>query len=98
MKSILQEDTERCFLCGGYENGDPFDKHHIFGAFNRKKSEQYGLYVFIHHWKCHLYGKHAVHNNADTMRLLHEKGQRAAMKTYSWTKDEFREIFGKNYL
>jgi hypothetical protein len=32
------------------------------------------------------------------MRWLKQKGQRMAMDKYGWSKQEFIEIFGKNYL
>ena len=31
-KSILQSDTERCFICRDYARGDPLDRHHVFGG------------------------------------------------------------------
>ena len=45
-KSILQEDDEICFLCGGW---GACEWHHIFGGANRKLSEKYGLKVRVHH-------------------------------------------------
>ena len=88
----------KCWLCGSNGIPDPLDRHHIFGASNRKKSEKYGLVVDLCHDKCHLYGKEAVHNNAATMQRLHEYGQRKAMRENNWTVDDFRREFGKNYL
>lgn len=90
--------TKRCWLCGATGNSDPLDRHHIFGASNRKKSEKYGLVVFLCHNKCHIFGKEAVHNNAKNMQLLHEYGQRKAMREQGWTIDDFRREFGKNYI
>ena len=87
-----------CWLCGKNGNADPLDKHHIFGAANRKKSEKYGLVVYLCHNSCHLYGPDAVHNNADTMRELRQWGQQKAMKEQGWNIDDFRREFGKNYL
>lgn len=98
MKSIIQEDRSHCFLCGQSACGDPLDEHHVFfGTANRKKSEKYGLKVYIHHNKCHLYGKKAVHNNAGTDRALKAFVQEKAMEHYGWSVDDFRGIFGKNY-
>ena len=48
--------------------------------------------------ECHRLGKHAVHQSAETMQYLHEYGQRKAMKENGWTAEQFREVFGKNYL
>ena len=87
-----------CWLCGANGSMDPLDRHHIFGASNRKKSEKYGLVVDLCHHKCHEFGKQAVHQNAETMQRLHEYGQKKAMAEQGWTVDEFRQVFGKNYL
>jgi hypothetical protein len=32
------------------------------------------------------------------MQYLHEYGQRLAMEQEGWTKEEFMQVFGKNYL
>lgn len=32
------------------------------------------------------------------MQYLHEYGQRKAMKENSWTAEQFRDVFGANYL
>lgn len=98
MDSILQTDKTVCFLCGRNANLDPLDCHHIYGAANRKKSEKYGLKVYLHHNQCHIFGKNSVHRNNEINRALKAKAQQKAMEYYGWTVDEFRNIFGKNYL
>ena len=77
---------------------DPLDKHHIFGGAYRKKSEKYGLHVYLCHHDWHIFGKNAAHNNPTVMRELHEYGQRKAMEENNWTLDEFIKQFGRNYL
>lgn len=79
-------------------NLEPLDAHHIYGGSNRKKSEQYGLKVYIHHNKCHIFGAGSVHQNALVNKGLKAVAQKKAMEYYGWTVDEFRAIFGKNYL
>ena len=93
LNSIIQKDNTRCFICGGRE--ERLDCHHVFNASNRKKSEKYGLVVYLCHNKCHLYG---VHQKADMMQELKAKAQAVAMEYYGWSTDDFREIFGKSYL
>lgn len=88
----------KCWLCGAHGYREPLDRHHIFGGSNRKKSEQYGLVVDLCHNSCHIFGKGAVHKNAVIMQQLHEYGQKKAMEEQGWTVDEFRQVFGKNYL
>ena len=96
MKSIIQEDKTHCFLCGQNASVEPLDEHHVFfGTANRKKSEQYGLKVYLHHQRCHLYG---IHTNSAMNRAVQSKVQEIAMNHYGWTTDDFIRIFGKNYL
>lgn len=97
MKRRLPSDKV-CWLCGRNGNGDPLDKHHIFNGPFRKKSEKYGLVVYLCHNQCHIFGPNAVHNNPDTARELKKWGQQKAMEEQGWTVEQFREQFGKNYL
>ena len=43
-----------CWLCGRNGTAEPLDKHHIFGGAYRKKSEKYGLTVYLCHGSCHM--------------------------------------------
>lgn len=69
-------------------------EHHIFYGHNRKKSEKYGMKVYLcprHHT-----GDMGVHNGNKTLDLtLKMIAQRKFEEVY---KEEFIEIFGKNYL
>ena len=94
----MQTDREHCYLCGMNTNLEPLDEHHIFGGANRKLSEKYGLKVYIHHHKCHIFGKNSVHQNAEINNTLKAKAQQVAMEHYGWTVEDFRKIFGKSYL
>lgn len=98
MQSIVQTDKETCFLCGQYPCGDPLDKHHIFGGALRNKSEKYGLFVYIHHNKCHIFGKRSVHQNAKINYALKATAQVIAMEHYGWSEEDFRREFYKNYI
>ncbi len=89
---------DKCFLCGRNGNGDRLDRHHIFGAANRSKSEKYGLVVLLCHERCHIFGKYSVHQNAEVADYVHKYGQRLAQEKYGWTKEDFINIFGCNYL
>lgn len=98
-KSILQTDCSRCYLCGRPpEYFDPLDKHHVFGGALRKKSEKYGLTVYLHHNKCHIFGEQAVHRDAARNRVLKMEAQVAAMERYGWSVEDFRREFYKNYI
>ena len=98
MKSIIQEDREHCFICGGRANGDPLDEHHVYGGANRTISERYGLKVYLHHNKCHIFGKQSVHQNAEVGKMVKQVVQERAMQYYNWTVDDFMRLIGKSYL
>ena len=98
MESIIQKDKTKCFICKQNPCGDPLDKHHCFFGALRSKSEKYGLTVYIHHNKCHIFGENAVHRNAEVNRKLQAFAQEKAMQHYGWSIEDFRSIFHKNYL
>lgn len=98
MESIIQKDKTRCFLCGMVGYIEPLDKHHIFGGALRSKSEKYGLTVYLHHSRCHIFGENSVHVNAQINRKLQAIAQREAMKKYNWSVEDFRKEFYCNYL
>lgn len=87
-----------CWLCGRNGSAEPLDKHHIFGSAYRSKSEQYGLVVYLCHESCHIFGRNAVHHNAQTMRMLRRWGQEKAMRENNWTTADFIREFGKDYM
>ena len=88
----------RCWLCGQNNFADPLEKHHIFGAANRKKCDKLGLTVYLCGSECHRNGKFAAHVNPDTRLRLRQYGQRKAMEENGWTVQDFIREFGKNYL
>ena len=94
----MSDEIRRCWLCGANGSQDPLDRHHIFGAANRDKSEKYGLVVYLCHSKCHIFGPFAAHNNAKTMKMIQQYGQRKAMYEQHWTAEDFVKEFGRNYL
>ena len=91
MKSIIQE-NKKCFLC---ESEIWLEDHHIFGSSNRKKSEKYGLKVWLCH-DCHNEKPNGVHFNKEKMDKLHEIGQKAFIENYPYL--DFMKIFYRNYL
>lgn len=84
--------TGPCEICGKWL---PLERHHVFGASNRKRSEYYGYVVNLCHW-CHNEPPGGVHHNASNMRALHQKYQRIFEETH--TRTQFMQEFGKNYL
>lgn len=85
----------RCWLCGKW---GMLEEHHIFGGSNRKKSEKYGLKVGLCGDTCHRNGRNSAHQSADTALRLHQYGQMKFMSEQGATVDDFRAVFGKNYL
>ena len=92
--SLLQK-GEQCYLC--WRTDRKLDRHEIFGSHNRNKSKEDGLWVLLCHEGCHL-GPEGVHHNPEKNRKLRERAQRAAMKAYGWSIEDFRARYGKNYL
>lgn len=92
MKSIIQND-KRCYVSGSETN---LHKHHIFqGTANRKKSEQYGLWVWLRaDW--HNMSSYGVHFNKKLDTELKQLAQRKFEEKYD--HDTFMDVFKKNYL
>ena len=95
MKSIIQSNKDRCYICGRNSAFEPIDEHHVFAGANRRLSEKYGLKVYLHHFTCHLYG---VHKDGEMALKLKQDVQRKAMEHYDWTTKQFIDIFGKSYI
>ena len=91
MKSIIQEDTGRCYVCGktGY-----LERHHVMSGANRKWSEVYGLTVML--CRDHHTGKIGVHQDYILKERLEKDAQRAFEKQYGHTA--WMALFRKNYL
>ena len=85
----------KCFLCGRVCHTEVH--HLLFGMGNRKLSEQYHLTVNLCP-ECHRTGPKAVHNNAEVANSLRAYGQKQWMEKTGGSIDDFRRIFGKNYL
>lgn len=72
-------------------------RHEVFFGSNRQKSIKYGLVVFLTP-EMHNMSNNGVHFNHEFDLYLKQIGQKTAMKYYNWDIDQFRKIFGKNYL
>lgn len=89
-KSIMQTNKE-CYVCKTTRN---LEEHHIFAGAYRKKSEHYGLKV----WLCHEHhtGRSGVHSGN---KWLAERLKSHAQAIFEQTHPElnFRKIFGRNW-
>lgn len=101
-RSIIQKKGQSCYLCDLID-GDPWRKpvlqeHHIFGGPLRKKSEHYGLKVYL------CFEHHGAKGNKDVHRpdrnefglILKMIGQKVFERKYGHKR--FMEEFGKDYL
>lgn len=96
MESIIQQNKE-CFLCGKNGSVDPLEEHHVFGAANRKHSEKYGLKIWLCGNSCHRNGPLSVHRNRAVSDRVKAIAQAKWEETYG-AREEFLQIFGRNYL
>lgn len=94
--SILQKKDGRCYLC--MMQGDFrikwTEEHHVFGGPRRWISEAEGLKVYL----CPMHHRTdtaAVHQNAETRKMLQEIAQTAWEKEH--THEEWMQLMGKNY-
>lgn len=93
MDTIMQ-DKKECYMTGAKSG---LHKHHIFGAFNRENSEKYGLWVWLR-WDCHIADspRRTPHNDAEIDLMLKREAQRKFEQSHS--REEFMQIFGRNWL
>ena len=80
-----------CYVCG---KRCVTQRHEFIHGANRDKSKRYGLWADVC-GPCHT----KIHNcDADLDWSLKRAAQKKAMDTYGWGIDDFRLIFGRNYL
>ena len=91
-KSILQKERV-CFFCGSRIG---LEEHHVFGGTaNRKKSEKWGLTIWVCH-KHHTDPIEGVQYNKERNRSTKRLAQIAFEARHS--HELFMSEFGKNYL
>ena len=82
---------KKCLICHSQSN---LHRHHVFQGSLRQRSEEYGMVV----WLCfdHHVGDKGVHTHPELDRIVKQYAQRHFEKTH--TREDFIEIFHKNYL
>jgi len=88
-QSVIQ-DYRECFICGRTE---PLHVHHCFEGSYRKKSDLYGLTVYLCP-RCHM----KAHEHESLLQYIRAAAQKKAMEYYGWTEDEFRTHIGRSFL
>lgn len=72
-------------------------KHHIFGGFNRKLSEEDGLFIYLTPYM-HNMSNEGIHFNTAFMDYAHCVGQTVWQEHYNKTKEDFIKRYGRSYL
>lgn len=87
-----------CYICGKWGTDyEPLERHHcLHGTSNRKNAEKYGLVVYLCS-KHHRGSREGAHGNRKVDIYLIEQAQKAFEEKIG-TREQFMEIFGKNYL
>ena len=92
--SIITDDLNHCIVCGKTKEA----LHEVFfGTANRKKSIEHGLVIPLCNMH-HNMSDAGIHYNKEFDNQVKIIGQKAFMKYYHKSVEEFRQIFGKNYL
>lgn len=91
--SILSDEMV-CYICGSTWQ---LEKHHVFGASNRNKSEEDGCTCYLCRYH-HTGSSMSVHMNSQLAWDLKRKTQLKWMETYNKTEEDFRRRYGRSYL
>lgn len=90
--SVFTDDLNHCMF-----TASPIvERHHIFGAANKKRSEKYGFIAPLRP-DLHPNGASAGKQAKEVDTYLKQMAQRYYEEHYG-TRDEFRREFGKSYL
>lgn len=82
---------EGCFVCGRQDKR--LQRHEVFHGPYRTKSKFYGCWAGVCP-DCHT----KIHRDPGLDRKLKADFQREAMRANGWSMEEWRAVFGKNYL
>ena len=93
MKSVLVEDTSKCYVCGRTQ----VDGHHcIYGTGKRKIADKYSYIVPLcldHHT-----GQHGVHNGNKELDIHLKQLAQKHFEEHHGSREDFIRVFGKSYL
>lgn len=91
-KSIMQNEKVCYVTCSTYD----LHKHHVFyGSANRRKSEQWGCWVWLRS-DFHNMSNHGVHFDPELDERIKKETQRRFEELHG--HELFMREFGKNYL
>ena len=89
MTDSIMQNGRYCYITGRTDN---LDKHHVFGAANRKHSEQFGCWV----WLTHDVHMQAHQRSPELLTQLKQECQERFEEIHG--HERFMQIFGRNYL
>lgn len=92
LRSVFTDDMDHCYFTGSTQ----IERHHIFGASNRKKSEEDGFVIPLR-YDLHPNGANAG-NGAKLMDLKLKKMAQVYWEEHLGTREEFMKRYGRNYL
>lgn len=72
-------------------------KHHIFGAANRKLSEEDGLFIYLTP-EMHNMSDNGIHFNTAFRDYAQSTAQITWMQHYNKTKEDFIKRYGRSYI
>ena len=92
-KSIISN-APKCLVCLTTRN---LHRHHVYGGVGRRsKSERYGCWVYLC-GRHHNMSNDGVHFNKELDSKIKRQCQKEWEKRYG-SREQFIEIFGRNYL
>lgn len=92
-RSIMQEE-KACYVMGSPLN---LHKHHIFGGSNRKKSEHYGLWIWLRSdW--HNLADYGIHFDKELDLKIKRLAQSMLEEQSEWNRDRFIKEFGRSWI
>ena len=92
--SVFTDDFDTCIITGSTKaSGAVIEKHHIFGAANKKASEKFGFVIPIRDdW--HKVTNYSIHQDMSLNIYWKRKCQEYWLEHYG-TREEFINVFGK---
>lgn len=91
--SVFTNDMNHCYFTGSPN----VERHHIFGASNRKHSEEYGFVIPLR-YDLHPNGANADRSKSAGIDTELKKMAQAYFERNYGTREEFQAVFGKLYL
>jgi len=96
LHSIFTDNMEKCIISHN-ENPSDIERHHVFGGFNRKRSEKYGFIAPLDK-RLHPNGANCSEEN---WRVLDHHLKQYCQEWYEenvGTREQFIAEFGRNYI